>query len=140
MSQKSWLRHSSLWVPPLVYVVVIFHLSSESNPLPELTSIVWDKALHAIEYAGLALLVGRAFTGEGLGWAASSALAVLLASAYGASDEWHQLFTPWRDPNVFDWMADTLGAGVGVAVYWLSEKCRGHRAVPRRIHVGATRN
>ena len=47
-------------------MAVIFYLSSEPEPLPELTAAVWDKALHFLEYAGLAVLLGRAFRGEGI--------------------------------------------------------------------------
>ena len=42
-------------------------------------------------------------------------VAVLLALAYGISDEIHQSFTPGRSPDVMDVVADTIGAGVGVA-------------------------
>ena len=57
------LRRLSLWAAPVAYAALIFHFSSESNPLPALTENVWDKALHFIEYAGLALLVCRGWLG-----------------------------------------------------------------------------
>ena len=47
-------------------MAVIFYLSSQPDPLPELTAAVWDKALHFLEYAGLAVLLVRAFRGEGI--------------------------------------------------------------------------
>ena len=109
------LRRASLWLPPLVYMAVIFYFSSESQPLPALTARVWDKLLHTVEYAGLAILVFRALDGEGLiGWRAAI-LTVFFVSAYGASDEWHQLFVPWRDADVQDWMTDTLAGAIGAA-------------------------
>lgn len=40
----------------------------------------------------------------------SAVLAVLLASAYGLSDEFHQSFVPGRTPDVFDWLVDTVAA------------------------------
>jgi len=106
-------------------MATIFYLSSESNPLPALTSRVWDKLLHLIEYGGLAALLCRAFLGEGLGWLTGILGAVVLTSAYGASDEWHQLFTPGRDSDIHDWFADTLGGAVGTIAYGLFEKLRG---------------
>ena len=96
-------------------MALIFHLSSESDPLPVLTQHVWDKALHCIEYGGLAFLLCRALLGEGVGWTAAFALAFVATSVYGASDEWHQLLTPGRSFDVHDWMADTFGAAAGVA-------------------------
>jgi hypothetical protein len=50
-------RRLHLWLPPLAYAVLIFLLSAQSNPLPALTTHVWDKLLHMVEFAGLALLV-----------------------------------------------------------------------------------
>lgn len=98
-------------------MAVIFGFSSQLNPMPEITSRVWDKLLHGVEYAGLALLFCRALTGEGLAWTIAALAAVLLASAYGASDEYHQLLVPLRDGNVRDWIADTIGAALGAALY-----------------------
>ena len=111
------MRRISLWLPPLLYMIAIFGFSAESAPLPEVTEHVWDKLLHALEYSGLALLFCRALTGEGLGWLAALATAVLLASLYGMSDEWHQAFVPLRNSDVRDWVADTLGAALGAAAY-----------------------
>jgi VanZ family protein len=114
---KGLLRHASLWLPPLVYMTLIFHFSSQSQPLPLLTEHVWDKALHLTEYAGLCMFLCRAFRGEGLGWTVAIPLALAAASAYGASDEWHQSFVPLRDADIRDWFADTVGATFGAAVY-----------------------
>jgi VanZ family protein len=109
-------RRLHLWLPPLLYMAVIFHFSSESNPLPELTTRVWDKALHLIEYGGLGLLICRALLGEGIAQARAMLLAVMVASAYAASDEWHQAFVPLRSSDVLDWVADTIGSMLGAAV------------------------
>ena len=104
-------------MPPVLYAALIFGFSSESNPLPALTALVWDKALHATEYAGLAFLLCRAIRGEGVGWGPSIALAVIAASAYAGSDEWHQLWVPGRESDLLDWAADTVGAAVGSVGY-----------------------
>ena len=117
MPPLSVSRRTVLWLPPLVYMWVIFHFSSEPEPLPALTAHVWDKLLHLIEYGGLAALVCRALLGEELGWLAAVAGAIIAASLYGASDEWHQSFVPMRDADVRDWVADTLGGMAGAVVY-----------------------
>jgi hypothetical protein len=44
-------------------------------------------------------------------------LAVLIVSAFGVTDEWHQSFVPGRDCDVFDWLADTAGAALAVTLY-----------------------
>jgi VanZ family protein len=113
------LRRWILWGPVVLYGILIFHFSSESDPLPGLTSLVWDKALHATEYAGFALLLCRALRGEGLAWSRSVALAVILAGVYAATDEWHQLFVPERSADIADWLADMAGATAGSTLYRL---------------------
>jgi len=110
-------RRTRLWLPPLVYMAIIFALSAQSNPLPEVTARVWDKLLHLFEYSGLAFLLARALVGDGLSWRAALLAATLLASAYGATDEYHQSFVPGRDSSLRDWSADSLGAIVGVGTY-----------------------
>lgn len=40
----------------------------------------------------------------------------LAASFYGVIDEAHQYFVPGRNCNIWDWIADTLGAVIGAAV------------------------
>ncbi|PWT82820.1 MAG: hypothetical protein C5B57_08045 [Blastocatellia bacterium] len=97
-------------------MALIFHLSSESKPLPELTTWVWDKALHAIEYGALGLLVCRALAGEGVPRGRAVLIAIVVASAYAASDEWHQAFVPLRSADVLDWVADTIGSTCGAAI------------------------
>jgi VanZ family protein len=116
MSRRRLTSRVGLWLPPLAYMALIFYLSSQSNPLPEVTVRVWDKLLHAVEYAVLAALFGRALVGEGQGWVASFAAAALLAAAYGATDEYHQSFVPLRNADVRDWMVDAAGACLGALV------------------------
>jgi VanZ family protein len=113
-------RRVGLWLPPLIYMGIIFHFSSESNPLPEVTAHVWDKVLHTLEYAGLGFLLCRALVGEGLGRRRAVVVAVVLASLYGASDEWHQLFVPLRTADVRDWLTDNAGATLGAGLYAVS--------------------
>ena len=108
-----------IWLPPLLYAGLIFHFSSESQPMPALTASVWDKTLHAIEYAGLALLLCRAWRLEGAAWPLAMLLGVVVASAYAATDEGHQWFVRLRDANALDWLADTVGAAFGVTIMWL---------------------
>jgi VanZ family protein len=98
-------------------MAVIFSLSAQSNPLPEVTTRAWDKLLHVMEYAGLGFLFARALMREGMTWLAALAVAIVLTSGYGASDEWHQASVPQRSSDVHDWIADTIGAGLGAVLY-----------------------
>ena len=104
------MRRLVLWGPPVAYMAVIFYVSGLSDPLPTLTKHVWDKLLHAVEYLGLAVLFARALAGEGMAYVAAAILAVVLASAYAATDEYHQSFVPGRSAEVADLVADACGA------------------------------
>jgi VanZ family protein len=96
----------------VLYAVGIFVASSmPSNSLPSGSWWHFDKLLHALAYAGLALLVMRAW---GRYWPS-----VLVVALYGASDELHQLFTPGRSSEVLDVAADLVGALVGAGLYLL---------------------
>ena len=66
---------------------------------------------------------------EGSMSAGSSLLAVVLASGYGATDEFHQRFVHGRSPDVHDWIADTLGALAGAFVVVLASWVARRRAV-----------
>jgi VanZ family protein len=103
------------FLPALGYAAVIFALSHQSNPLPFLPAeiLLHDKLLHAAEYAVLGGLLALALRLIGFRPTAALVAAVVLASLFGASDEFHQSFVPGRNADVADWMADTLGAALG---------------------------
>lgn len=102
------------WGWPLLVAAVIFHASSRSVVAAPGGIQVNDKLAHFCAYGLLASLVLRAFGGGG--WRGAVA-AVLLVSAYGASDEWHQSFVPGRNCEFADWVADTSGAMLAVSLY-----------------------
>jgi len=94
---------------------LIFTLSSFSQ-LPAPPEGVSDKHEHFTIYFLLGLTIVRALAGgrlAGVTWPVA-VVSVLLVSAYGASDEFHQNFVPGRDTDVLDWRADTMG-GAGAA-------------------------
>jgi VanZ family protein len=119
---RSAMRRVMLWLPPVVYMAVIFHFSSESHPVPMIAEHVWDKLLHFLEYGGLGALLYRALRGEGLSGAMAVAVAAAAAAAYGGSDEWHQSFVPLRDSSIRDWLTDLLGGTAGAVLCRTLEK------------------
>jgi VanZ family protein len=103
------------WWPPLLWAAAVFFASSRST-LPHLPSVLgWDKLQHCAAYAVGGFLIARALGG---GWR-GALLAAVLGSLYGASDEVHQLFVPYRSTDVLDWMADTLGVAAGACLWRL---------------------
>lgn len=76
----------------------------------------FDKVAHFAVFGLLATLVVR------IPWVRKRRplgilTAVMAVSLFGITDELHQSFTPGRSVDVWDWVADTIGAAVAVAVY-----------------------
>ena len=98
----------------------IFWASSRPNPFPFLPRglISHDKLLHAGAYALLGAFAAAALASRHLRLGRAIALAAVLATAYGATDEWHQSHVPNRDADPGDLAADAVGglAGAGLAV------------------------
>ena len=117
MNRRSLVLRARLWLPPLLYMTAIYWFSAQSHPMPAITAYVWDKLLHTLEYGGLAVLFARALAGEGLTAVSAILAATLLASAYGATDEYHQRFVPDRSSDAADWVADTIGAALCAVAY-----------------------
>ncbi|MHB1017229.1 MAG: VanZ family protein [Coriobacteriia bacterium] len=117
------------WVVSALWMGVIFALSSlpgDSMPAGEYGSIG-----HFGGYLVLGGLYFIALGGRRAGWRAV-ALAVLLASAYGVTDEFHQSFVPGRMPDPADWATDTVGALTGAlaafgTLWWLAATQRRER-------------
>ena len=108
------------WVPVIVYAGLIFFLSDQSYPekyVPIFTFPGGDKLDHALEYSVLGVLCYRAFRYAAGEWASRYALllAIVAAFGYGVSDEVHQYFVPLREADVWDILADTVGASIGAS-------------------------
>ncbi len=111
----SFRAHLGDWLPPVLWALMIYGLSSLSQPpQPEFARFeMADKWAHMALFAGLSLLLYRALRrSPGLRPRDAVVVAFLLASAYGAADELHQYFVPDRLADPWDWVADTIGASV----------------------------
>ncbi len=135
------------WSPAVLWMVMIFLMSTDSFSAPNTSSVIEPlirllfpaasagtvqmvhgalrKAGHVIEYFVLGLLYFRAFRGgspvrwQGR-WAALSVLAVL---AYAATDEFHQSFAPSRTASVIDVAIDAAGGLFSQALLFLRHRC-----------------
>jgi VanZ family protein len=108
------------WFPPLLYIGLIFSLSSFSHFSVELPSIPHiDKVMHFGEYFILALLLARALysikSGR-MGWKVFW-ITLLFAAVLGGLDEVYQKTVPHRSSDPFDALADTIGGITGAYCY-----------------------
>jgi VanZ family protein len=107
----SWLP----WFWPLALAgAVVF--ASGGNPQSPVSFIGVDKVAHFGVFGLLATLLLRTpQVWRRVGW--RGWIAVLAVSAFGGTDEWHQSFTPGRSVEFGDWLSDTTGAALAVALY-----------------------
>jgi hypothetical protein len=68
------------------------------------------RVAHLVAFGVVGLLAGWAFSGS----RRAAVWAVLLTSAFGAADEWHQSFTAGRRPAIDDCAMDTASAALAV--------------------------
>jgi VanZ family protein len=116
--------------PFILWMFVIFAESSLPGDFyPSVDIFNADKILHIGIYGLLGLLCyislihvngSNTFSNNPLLWT------LVICSFYGASDEFHQLFTPKRSCDFWDWVSDTIGAILAVLVikYFLSRKMK----------------
>ena len=115
------------WLLVGFWAGVIFALSSiPGSRLPAIDLPQSDKLVHALLYGVLAGLLWRALdrTRGRKAAVANALIAILLATAYGISDEIHQLWTPLRTADWRDVAADALGGTLGAVSATLGARCR----------------
>ncbi len=131
---NQWFFILWYWLPVILYAGLITYLSSLSFSDVESPSFFWgydDKVIHAIEYSLLAILCYRVYR-YALGPSFepyAPLLAIVTAILFGVSDEIHQYFVPLRYSDVWDVVADGVGASIGVGI-WHSFESRMNSVFP----------
>jgi VanZ family protein len=103
----------------LAWMVLLTFWSSQSSlpidhpPVSTLLHGFQHRVAHLVAFGMLAILARWAFEG----YPRAALLAVLMTSAFGATDELHQRFTPHRHPGLDDWLVDTLDACLAMLVW-----------------------
>ena len=105
------------WGPALLIMGLIYIVSSTpGSDIPGFGAMDFlaKKGGHLVGYA----LLGAAYF-HGLTWRRNRSRALMLAAGvlailYAVSDEWHQSFTPGRNPALSDICIDTAGGFLGI--------------------------
>lgn len=133
LNTPRWLRLGS-WIAVAAWALGIIGLSSLGGQ--EIAKInifdLWDKAAHFAAFAVGAVLLALALRwNTAWSWPRIVCFTIAAISIFGATDEWHQLYTPHRSgADVGDWIADTLGAIAGAAATSFSHARHPHKNRP----------
>jgi VanZ family protein len=118
------LARAVLWGPVVALMALIFCVSSLSAPPGG--SLFPDWETHSVVYGALGLLLSRALAGGVRRTSlATLVMAAALATVYGVTDEWHQMYVPQRNSEVRDVVNDMIGAAIGAAVFGVAGRLRG---------------
>ena len=130
-------------LPAVGYAAVIFSLSSSPLDIEELAPVFeYDKLLHLVEYYIFGYLLMRAFTTSPDSSLAGKAVfaTILIGTAYGASDEFHQYFVPGRNWDLLDVLFDAAGATLAAVTFSFVRHPLGPvRALENRIEAEVSR-
>ncbi len=107
--------------PALMYAVLVIGVSSLSrDKLPEISFILADKFFHFLEYAVFAVLIFRSFSDlyghKNYGAVTFTSLGFLIL--FAVFDEYFQSKIPGRNPDVYDFILDFLGAFLMLLLLW----------------------
>jgi VanZ family protein len=106
------------WLAVILWASTIYYLSSLSGKEIERLGIdLWDKAAHFIAFfTGAVVLTCALRFSTGWTWLRIGLSGALAIAGYAATDEYHQLYTPYRSGgDLLDWLADALGGILGTA-------------------------
>lgn len=114
------------WLPFIIWALVIFSFSA--NPSVKTSEIHWQdfiikKSAHLTEYFIFTMLLYRALVNSKIKKKNAVLYSVISAFLYGATDEFHQSFTPGRDSKLRDVLID--GTGSLIFIFFL------HRILPQ---------
>lgn len=100
----------------VVYWLIIFTGTHVPRIPVQLETGGSDKALHYLAYAGLTFLLAARYVCTAALTARATGMLFIIAAIYGIADELLQ-GPVGRDPSVYDWFADLIGAMSGLLVF-----------------------
>jgi VanZ family protein len=125
-------RFLALWLPVVVWMGVIFAGSSISK-VPQVGDETLDglahRVAHVLEFAALGALLLRATSNSKPVSKREIVITLIVIGLYGASDEFHQRFTPGRSSEGISVLFDVAGGAIGV---WAWQRWA-RRARPREV-------
>lgn len=107
--------------PPIIWALIIFSFSAQ--PTGTTSSVQWQdfsikKFAHVAEYAVFVVLIYRALFNYQYPKRKALLYSFAIAVLYAVTDEFHQIFTPTREPHIRDVIFDTIGASISILILW----------------------
>ena len=115
-------------------MALIYYSSSiHAENIPKIDIPGIDKLFHFVEYFILGALLIRAFanSSDKTSFRLILLLSILIASIYGALDEFYQRFVPGRNSGIFDIFSDIIGSFSGALLSMHKEKS--DRAIDKTV-------
>lgn len=110
-------KFAKWWLPVIAWMIVIFVGSSIGN-VPRVGGKATDglvhRTAHVLEFAVLGAVVLRAISQKKPITKREMIVTLLIVALYGASDEFHQRFTPGRSSEGLSVLFDMAGGAIGV--------------------------
>ncbi len=108
-------------IPAFIFGIIIFYLSSLSNPYPTpppgQIALFLNPLLHLCEFGLLTFLIFFGFFSK-----VKSIYLLTISFFYAFLDEIHQYFVPYRYFDVLDLIIDSVGIVLGFISYLLAKK------------------
>ena len=108
-------------IPAFIFGIIIFYLSSLSNPYPTpppgQIAMFLNPLLHLCEFGLLTFLIFFGFFSK-----VKSAYLLTVSFFYALLDEIHQFFVPYRYFDIYDLIIDSIGVVFGFIAYLLVKK------------------
>ena len=120
---KKIIKEISAWLPVALWAALIFHFSS--GRIPVASTVYWQdftikKFGHVLLFGALAVLIYRGLILDGISRKQAAICAILFATFYGGTDEFHQMFTQGRESTVRDIFIDSGGATLAILIIYNS--------------------
>jgi len=123
MITRKFFASLPYWVPVILWLCIIFFLSTLPDDSTPGRNLISDKVLHAAEYFILGFLIFIAIQKTtAAGFFLSFWITLAAGFIYGLSDEIHQLFVPTRHFDLLDLTADVCGILLLFLMLWLLQK------------------
>lgn len=127
----------NLWLPVLLWMGVIF-IGSSIGSFPQVggdtSDAIVHRTAHLIEFALLGGLLLRAISAGRAIARREIIVTLIVVTLYGASDEFHQRFTPGRSSELSAVVFDAAGGLIGLWAWrWKTRQSASSESANRRV-------